>query len=88
MKTLTVALPGREYDILIERGLLDRAGELCKAVLPRSRRLFVVTDANVGPLYYNRLKAGLEAAGFETALSVVPAGEKSKSASQLAGLWE
>ncbi len=27
MKTLTVALPGREYDILIERGLLNRAGE-------------------------------------------------------------
>ena len=25
MKTLTVALPGREYDILIQRGLLDRA---------------------------------------------------------------
>ena len=88
MKTLTVALPGREYDILIERGLLDRAGELCKAVLPRSRRLFVVTDANVGPLYGSRLKAGLESAGFETALSVVPAGEESKNASQLSKLWE
>ena len=88
MKTLTVALPGREYDILIERGLLDRAGELCKAVLPRARRLFVVTDTNVGPLYCSRLKAGLEAAGFETALSVVPAGEESKNASQLSKLWE
>ena len=88
MKTLTVALPGREYDILIERGLLDRAGELCKAVLPRAERLFVVTDANVGPLYWNRLKASLESAGFDTALSVVPAEEKSKNASQLAQLWE
>ena len=88
MKTLTVALPGREYDILIERGLLDRAGDLCKAVLPRSRRLFVVTDTNVGPLYWNRLKAGLETAGFETALSVIPAGEESKNASQLSKLWE
>ena len=88
MKTLTVALPGREYDILIERGLLDRAGELCRAVLPRAERLFVVTDANVGPLYWNRLKAGLESAGFETALSVIPAGEESKIASQLSALWE
>ena len=34
MKTLTVALPGREYDILIERGLLNRAGEHLRAVLP------------------------------------------------------
>ena len=31
MKTLTVALPGREYDILIERGLLAQAGERCRA---------------------------------------------------------
>ena len=88
MKTLTVALPGREYDILIERGLLDRAGELCRAVLPKAERLFVVTDTNVGPLYWNRLKAGLGSAGFETALSVVSAGEESKNASQLARLWE
>ena len=88
MRTLTVALPGREYDILIERGLLDRAGELCKSVLPRSRRLFVVTDTNVGSLYGSRLKAGLESAGFETALSVIPAGEESKNASQLTKLWE
>ena len=33
MKTLTVSLPGRSYDILIEQGLLDRAGERCRAVL-------------------------------------------------------
>ena len=88
MNTLTVALPGREYDSLIERGLLDRAGELCKSVLPCVERLFVVTDANVEPLYGSRLKASLESAGFETALSVVPAGEESKNASQLSRLWE
>ena len=50
MKTLTVALPGREYDILIEKGLLDRAGEHCRMVLPKARRLAVVTDSNVAPL--------------------------------------
>ena len=88
MKTLTVALPGREYDILMERGLLSRAGGLCRAALPRAERLFVVTDSNVGPLYWNRLKASLESAGFETALSVIPAGEESKNASQLSALWE
>ena len=30
-KILTVDLPGRAYDIEIERGLLDRVGERCKA---------------------------------------------------------
>ena len=88
MKTLTVSLPGRSYEILIERGLLDRAGEHCRAVLPRADRLFVVTDSTVGPLYLKRIIPPLEAAGFETAICEVPAGEASKCAGELARLWE
>ena len=49
-KTLTVALPGREYQIEIQRGLLVQAGERCRALLPRARELAVVTDSNVLPL--------------------------------------
>ena len=56
MKTLTVALPGREYDIFIEKGLLARAGEYCRAVLPKARRLAVVTDSNVAPLYLEQVR--------------------------------
>ena len=88
MKTLTVALPGREYDILIERGLLSRTGELCKAALPRASRLFVVTDSNVVSLYLNRVADSLKEAGFQACHCVIPAGESSKCASQLADLWE
>lgn len=88
MKTLTVALPGREYDILIQRGLLDRAGQLCRAALPRASRLFVVTDSTVGPLYLNRVIPPLEAAGFETAVCEISAGEASKCAGELTRLWE
>lgn len=88
MKTLTVALPGREYDILIQRGLLDQAGAYCRKALPRAGRLFVVTDSNVAPLYAPRLEASLTAAGFSVTIHVVPAGEASKCAGQLAGLWE
>ena len=88
MKTLTVALPGREYDSLIEKGLLDRAGEECRRVLPRANRLAVVTDSNVGPLYGQRVLDSLTAAGFRAELFTVPAGEASKCAGQLNGLWE
>ncbi len=88
MKTLTVALPGREYEILIQRGLLDGAGEYCRKALPRAERLFVVTDSSVAPLYGARLEAALAAAGFSVAVHIVPAGEASKCAGQLAGLWE
>ena len=88
MKTLTVALPGREYDILIQRGLLDQAGAYCRKALPRAGRLFVVTDSNVAPLYAPRLEASLTAAGFSVTIHVVPAGEASKCAAQLTALWE
>ena len=88
MKTLNVNLPGRAYDILIERGLLSRAGELCRAALPKASRLFVVTDSTVGPLYLNRIIPSLENAGFETAICEIPAGEASKCVEQLSRLWE
>ena len=88
MKTLNVNLPGRAYDILIERRLLSRAGELCRAALPRAGRLFVVTDSTVGPLYLNRSIPSLENAGFETAICEIPAGEASKCVEQLSRLWE
>ena len=88
MKTLTVALPGREYDILIQRGLLAQAGERARAVLPRARRLAVVNDSNVAPLYSEAVTGSLNAAGFDCRLFTVPAGEESKNPRQLAELWE
>ena len=88
MKTLTVALTGREYDIVIGPGLLDRAGEYCKGALPRAATLFVVTDSNVEPLYLARLERSLAGAGFRVACHTVPAGESAKCPARLAELWE
>lgn len=88
MKTLTVDLPGREYEIQIGRGLLARTGEQLKQVCPKARKLAVVTDSNVGPLYSRRVISSLEAAGFETAIFEIPAGETSKNAQRLVWLWE
>ena len=88
MKTLTVDLPGRGYDIMIERGLLSQAGERIRSVLPRAEKLFVVTDTNVGPLYGQRLLDSLSEAGFASRMVSIPAGEASKNPSQLSALWE
>ena len=88
MKTLTIDLPGREYDILIERGLLDRVGELCRGAVPRAGRLAVVTDSTVGPLYGQRVLDALRSAGFEAGLVTIPAGEKSKSVPMLEQLYD
>ena len=87
-KVLTVALPGREYDIEIERGLLSQVGERCRALLPKAARLYVITDSNVAPLYGARAADSLTGAGFQVKTKVVPAGEASKNARQLIELWE
>ena len=88
MRTLTVSLPGRSYDILIGSGLLHQAGQHLRTVLPRAKKLFVVTDSTVAPIYLSALIPGLERAGFETACREIPAGEGSKSAAMLSALWE
>lgn len=87
MKTLTVALPGRAYNIHIESGLLDRAGEYIRAACPRAQRLAVVTDSNVAPLYLQRVQNTLKSAGFAVEGMVVPAGESSKSLDMLGRLY-
>ncbi|MBO5727580.1 MAG: 3-dehydroquinate synthase [Oscillospiraceae bacterium] len=88
MKALTVALPGREYDIKIETGLLDKAGACCRAVLPKAKRVAVVTDSNVAPLYLQRVYNSLKLAGFAVEGIVVPAGESSKSMEMLGQLYD
>ncbi len=76
MKTVRVTA-SRSYDVLIERGLLDRAGERIARVLEPCRAA-VVSDDTVFSLYGERLLRSLEGAGFETLSFVFPHGEKSK----------
>lgn len=87
VKRRTVALPGRAYDILIASGLLDRAGEESRRVLPRATRLLLVTDSNVAPLYAPRVQASLTAAGFRVDTMVLPAGEPTKCVAELERIW-
>ena len=87
MRTLTVPLPGREYDILIHHGLLPGAGGHIRSLLPRARKAALVTDSNVAPLYGQTVAHSLTQAGFQVETFVVPAGEQSKCPAQLADLW-
>lgn len=87
MKTIRVNT-GRPYDILIGRSLLDQTGAQCRAALPRAKKMAVVTDSTVPPLYLERVEASLKQAGFQVLDCVVPAGENSKNVENLAALWE
>jgi 3-dehydroquinate synthase len=78
LQTVRVELGPRSYDILIGRGLIDRAGAEIATRLP-GVRLAVITDETVGDLHLRLLKSSLDAAGLEHVVFAVAPGEASKS---------
>ncbi|HEY0663454.1 MAG TPA: 3-dehydroquinate synthase [Thiobacillaceae bacterium] len=77
MQTLTVDLGDRSYPIHIGSGLLGRAD----LILPHlaQKRVVVVTNTTVAPLYLDRLTATLAAAGVSAMPVVLPDGEAYKN---------
>jgi 3-dehydroquinate synthase len=82
---VTVPVPGRSYDVTIAGGVLAQAaGEA--PVLADASTAFVVSDRTVSELWFDRLAAGLAAAGTTPVLLVVPDGEEAKSLQAYASL--
>ena len=77
MDRISVGIGARSYDILIEDGLLGRAGEHL-AKFARDGRLLVVSDETVWEAQGERLRAGL-GGGIEAVPILVAPGEDSKS---------
>ena len=73
----------RKYNVIMDRGALGRAGELfADAGISGGRKLCIVTDRNVAPLYGTEdgeLWRSLADAGFELYRFVFEGGEKSKT---------
>jgi 3-dehydroquinate synthase len=86
MRTVKVDLAGRPYDILIEAGLIARAGEHL-APLARGRRMVVVTDTGAAA-HLPALTASLDAGSVASEAIVLPAGEATKSWAQLEALCD
>jgi 3-dehydroquinate synthase len=76
MPSLTVDLQSRSYPVHIGGNLLPRTAELIPAL---GKRCAVISDSNVAPLYAQTVTASLTAAGIDSHLVVIPAGEASKS---------
>jgi 3-dehydroquinate synthase len=82
MPTVQVDLGERSYEVLVENGLLARAGgAIAKAGL--KGRAAIISDETVARHHGQALRASLEAAGYQPSLHLVPAGEASKSMSRV-----
>lgn len=77
MHKVEVTLKDHSYPILIERNLLARVGQLVTE-LSRSKKVGIVTDSMVGPLYANRVVQALEECGIDPVVVTLPAGEQYK----------
>lgn len=76
MESLNVALAERAYPIRIGRGILGQ----CELLLPylRQRKIAVVTNTTVAPLYLAAVATPLRAAGVEVIEIILPDGEQYK----------
>jgi 3-dehydroquinate synthase len=81
-----VTLGSRSYRIVVGAGLLKQLGALCGELL-LSRRTMIVTNPIVGRLYGTTVATSLRRAGFQVAITEVPAGERAKSLRHAAGLY-
>ncbi|PRP90079.1 3-dehydroquinate synthase [Enhygromyxa salina] len=87
---LHVAVPTEDesYPVLIGKGLLARLGYELRRSHPNARRVALVSDENVMPLYGGLARGSLEAEELEVHCFTIPAGESSKCLEQLVGLIE
>ena len=75
----------KSYNIHIEKGLLDKSGSIIRSV-SKAKKAMVISDSNVHPIYFDRLKSSLEKENFEVFSHVFPAGEQSKILSTVADM--
>ncbi len=82
MSRVHVGLGERSYDVLVEPGLLGRAGVAISASGLGGRRLAVISDDRVARYHSAALLDSLASAGFSPTLHIIPAGEASKTMAQ------
>jgi shikimate kinase/3-dehydroquinate synthase len=77
---------GKGYEIIVQEGGVDHLGELLH-LQNHKGPIAIVSDSNVAPLYANRIQKILEGAGYKVEVITIPAGESSKTITNLEYLW-
>ena len=85
-KNLFVDLKENSYNILIEKGLLNKLGEELKNIY-FGEKIFIITDENVDKYYGSKVKDELDKIGYKTRKMVLAPGEKTKSFSTLPSIY-
>jgi 3-dehydroquinate synthase len=82
-KELRIDLGNRTYPIWIGQGLLPKfTSFLQKLNIDTKKKILIITDSQVGPLYSDLIKNQLSDSGYTSLVYTVQAGESSKSLEQ------
>ena len=77
----------KPYTVTVERGAIDRAGEIVRPLKKPGTRVMLISDSNVIPIYGGRVRGSLEAAGFPVSEFVFPAGEEHKQIATVCDMY-
>ena len=81
-ETIKVALGERSYEITLGAGILDTVGSICRG-LGLAGTAAIVSNTTVAPIYYDRVRASLEQAGYRVLPVALPDGEGYKNSATL-----
>jgi len=76
MEKLYVDLNENSYDIIFESSF-DKLSECMKGI-NAPKKMMIITDSNVAPLYSEEVKNVLEKSGYDISIYIFPAGEENK----------
>ena len=85
---VTISVPPRPYQAIIESGLLQRSGTQLREIVGQRKQVFVVTVPPVRRKWGKRLMASLTAAGFTAKLLEMKDGEPHKKLATVEELSE
>lgn len=88
MTTVRVAVQPRPYEARIENGLVARAGEVLRPLLPAHSKIFVVTVEAVRRKWGKPLLRSFKGAGFDATVLEMPYGERFKRLTTVEALAE
>ncbi|MEI6128024.1 MAG: 3-dehydroquinate synthase [Pseudomonadota bacterium] len=86
MESVRVELGDRSYEIIINEGVLSNSGHIISA-LPIQKKIAVITNSTIAPLYLSALRASLENASFEVSEIIIPDGEEHKNLAQMEKIY-
>ena len=83
---ISVDLPQKSYDIVIEKGALVQVGRWVSQIW-QHQKIVIITDSNVNKIYGQKVLSALTESGFEAKIFEFPAGEASKGLATAEAAW-